>query len=319
MKTVCTVILLVFYSSIFAQDYKAVDEKVDRYPGTFDNPNGLVTLISADFERPEEKVRAVFRWVATHVQYDMFLEAQVEVGIGLKVFSYKDQKEKDIKEKKFLEELALKTFVSQRAICHGYAALIEYLSLKLGITAKTVLGTLKSSPEQIGMIPGKADHAWNGVFINGKWELIDATLAAGYISERTESFEFHYNEAFFFMNPNRFVLNHYPTDEKWLLTQKSKKEFADLPLFFGSYFSKNYRINAPLSGTVSPADNQLVLSIEGLEFGDVLQYFLSERPGFEQANLSDLSNIIIPLDGMHSGYVSIFVNKDIVAMFKIAE
>ena len=55
-------------------------------------------------------------------------------------------------------------------------------------------------------------------------------------------FKFYFNDAYFFTNPDRFFLNHYPADEKWLLVAKSKTDFAPLPVFFGGYFQNNYEI-----------------------------------------------------------------------------
>lgn len=316
MKRLFIICLLIITNCVQAQDYASVDSKTDTYPSRFVGTDGLAALINKDFVKPEEKARAVFRWVTTHVAYDLVLEAKV--GNSPVVFSYKTEKEKNEKERKFLDELAEKTIESKMAICHGYSALIEVLLMKCGLETKTILGTLKSSPEQIGELPGEVNHAWNAVKINNKWQFIDATIAAGYISTRTDKFEFRFNDSYFLMNPDLFFANHYPSDEKWLLTNKTKSDFAAQPLFFGDYFLNGYKLITPVLGKVSGEQDTFTFHVSGVGEGDTIQYVLSNENKFNYTGQDDNTiQVTVSLKGMKDGYISIFVNTRIIVIFKI--
>ena len=194
----------------------------------------------------------------------------------------------------------------------------EYLYLKLELESTIVFGNLKTDPSQIGEIPDVANHAWNVVKIDNNWQFVDATLAAGFVSSKTNLFRFYFNDAYFFTAPERFFLNHYPTDEKWLLVAKSKKDFAPLPIFFGSYFQYNYKIIKPESGICSTKDNtNLIFAIRGLEDYDTIAYSSSidnTKTYLDQKNDLDFT---IPILDKKNSYVTIFVSGKIVAIFKI--
>ncbi|MBA4319559.1 MAG: hypothetical protein C0412_14250, partial [Flavobacterium sp.] len=256
---------LYFSSCVYSQKYNSVDSIADGYSKDLSNADELVELVNKDFSRSDEKARAVFRWVTTNVSYDVALAESMNY-VSKNAFSYKTEKEREIKDKKFKLDLVSSTMNTKKTVCHGYAALMEYLFLKLGLESTIVFGNLRADPSQIGEMPDVTNHAWNVVKIDNIWHFVDATLAAGFVSSKTNLFKFYFNDAYFFTNPERFFLNHYPTDEKWLFVAKSKKDFAPLPVFFGGYFQYNYEIIKPESGICSTQNNQnLIFAIRGLE------------------------------------------------------
>lgn len=188
-------------------------------------------------------------------------------------FSYKTEKEKEIKEKKFKSDFVPNSMNSRKAICHSYAALIEYLCLKSGLEAKIIIGNLKSDPAAISVLPNDINHAWNVVKISKDQQFIDATLAAGFISQKSNSFKFYFNDSCFFTSPYRFFLNHYPMDENWLLIKKNKNDFAKLPLFYGNYFQNNYQLSKADHGLLSTSESEnLIFAINGLDEQDTVEY-----------------------------------------------
>jgi transglutaminase/protease-like cytokinesis protein 3 len=291
---------------------------VDTYSKDITNTDKLVELINKDFSLQDEKARAVFRWVTTSISYDVNLSELLD-SKSVNAFSYKTEKEKEIKEKRFKLDLVTNALNSKKAVCHGYAALVENLCLKLGIEAKIIVGNLKSDPSQIGELPIITNHAWNAVKIDGNWQFIDATLGAGFVSSKTNLFKFYFNESYFFTSPERFFLNHYPSDEKWLLIAKNKNDFAKLPLFFGNYFQNNYQLIKPESGVCLMAKNEnLIFAIKGLDQYDTVEYSSSidNRIVYleQENNKLDFS---IPLVDKKNSFVSIYVNRKIIAVYKI--
>lgn len=311
-------LIFFFSSSTYSQKYNSVDSIVDTYSKDVNHIDQLVGLINKDFFLQDQKVRAVYRWIATNISYDINLSELID-SRGINAFSYKTEKEKEIKEKKFKSDLVTNAMISRKTVCHGYSALVENLCLKLGIETKIILGNLKSNPSQIGELPSVTNHAWNAVKIDSKWYFIDVTLGAGFVSGKTNLFKFYYNDSYFFISPERFFLNHYPSDEKWLLVTKNKNDFAQLPLFFGPYFQYNYQLIKPESGVFLLNKNEnLVFAIKGLKQYDTVEYSISidnKITYLEQEN--NTLDYSIPLLGKEDSYVSIYVNRKLIVIYKV--
>ena len=307
----------IFSNYSYSQKYNSVDNIVDTYPKNIITTERLIELINKDFSKQDEKARAAFRWVATNISFDVTLAESMNYS-SIKSFSYKTEKEREIKDKKFKLDLVSSAMNTKKTVCHGYAALVEYLYLKLGLETNVVLGNLRADPSQIGEMPNEINHAWNVVKIDNNWKFVDATLAAGFVSSKTNLFKFYFNDAYFFTNPERFFLNHYPKEEKWLLVAKSKKDFAPLPIFFGSYFQYNYKIIKPESGICSTQDNQnLIFAIRGLEEYDTVAYSSSNDNKKTYLNQKNDLDFIIPIQDKKNTYVSIFVSGRIIGIYKI--
>jgi transglutaminase/protease-like cytokinesis protein 3 len=315
--TILFVLNLLFLPNSYSQQYDTVDEIVDAYPKDLSNADELVELVKKDFSLPDEKARAVFRWVTTNISYDVGLSESMN-HTSMNSFSYKTEKEREIKDRKFKLDLVNSTMNTKKTVCHGYAALIEYLYLKLGLESKIIFGYLRCDPSQIGEMPNEMNHAWNVVKIDDNWQFVDATLAAGFVSSSTNLFKFYFNDAYFFTSPERFFLNHYPTDEKWLLVAKCKKDFAPLPVFFGSYFQNNYKIIKPESGICATQNNEnITFAISGLEDYDTIAYSSSidnKKTYLDQKNDLDFS---IPIQDKKNSFISIFVSGRLIAIYKI--
>ena len=308
---------LLFSSWVYSQKYNSVDSTVDAYSKDLSNADELVSLVNKDFSHPDEKARAVFRWVATNISYDVDLAESMNYK-SKNAFSYKTEKEREIKEKKFKLDLVNGTMKTKKTVCHGYAALMEYMYLKLGLETTIVFGNLKADPTQIGEMPDVTNHAWNAVKIENNWQFVDVTLASGFVSSKTNLFKFYFNDAYFFTNPERFFLNHYPTDEKWLLIPESKKYFAQLPIFFGSYFQFNYQLIKPESGICLSSNNEnFIFAIRGLDQYDTVEYSSSVDNKIIYLDQKNNLDYTVSLTDKKNSFVSIYVNGKIIAIYKI--
>ena len=302
----------------YSQEYRKTDSIVDNYPKNIIDANVLVGLVKKDFSNQNEKVRAIYRWVTTTIAYDVDLAKELD-SKSLNAFSYTTDKEKEKKELLFKLELVTKSLSSKKAVCHGYAALMEILCQKAGVETKTIFGNLKSDPSQIGLLPSEINHAWNVVKIDNNWKFIDATLSAGFISNKTNLFKFYFNDSYFFMNSEDFFMNHFPSEEKWLFISKSKADYAKLPLFFGYYFQLKYHINKQNSGIYSVKNSsKFMFNIEGLNESDYVQYsFNSDNKLHDFEQESTIKNYEVSVADKKNDILAIFVNGKIISMYKI--
>lgn len=321
MKFFFKVFLLIgfflFCGKTFSQDFIAVDSIVDGYPQTGLKLDDLAKAIQKDFTREDEKARAVFRWVTTQIAFDIPLAEKMDYK-SLTAFSYTTEAEKLVKEKKFKEELVSQTFYTKKTVCHGYAVVVEYLCEKLNIETEVITGFLKSDPSEIGQMPTVVNHAWNAVKINGEWKFLDATLAAGFISERTNQFNFDYADGYFLTDPKRFFLNHYPLEEKWLLVDKTKKDFAALPCYLRNYTKFNYQISGPPSGLYEKINSNFTFTVQGIDEYDNVLYSLNSTNNtqiiLEQEYTKDF---IIDLSAVSNDYLTLYINNRPMVVYKI--
>ena len=244
---------MIISKTLFSQDYEKVDSIVRNYPNSFSNPAKLAELINENFNLPEEKARAIFTWIALHIEYDVKALNSPPKSTS---YSYSSQEEMLEKERKIMENLAKSTLKKSKAVCHGYSTLFKYLSDLVSLECEIVVGTAKTKERDIGKIPRGSDHAWNAVKINNEWKLIDATWGAGFINENATLFIPEFKDFYFFLTPEKFSLGHYPKDTSWIFTEMSPEAFANLPLYYSTYFEMDIEVVEPQSGIIELSDNE---------------------------------------------------------------
>ncbi|MBN1234540.1 MAG: hypothetical protein JW999_00645, partial [Methanotrichaceae archaeon] len=123
-----------------------------------------------------------------------------------------------------------------------------------------------------GYVPGKnftgsANHAWNGVKINGSWYLIDTTWGAGYVNG-DRKYVSKFDDHFFMTPPSQFIYDHFPEEGQWQLLKEpvEKREFENLVYLESDFFNLGLK-PGQRNGTIS-ADEQINVSIYAPE--DVL-------------------------------------------------
>jgi hypothetical protein len=318
VKTLIYLFIAIAGLAVNAQEYAKVDTTVKAYPKSFGSPDKLAEQINKDFTRDDEKARAIFTWIATNIKYDLDAYGINEKPVA---FSYRTEAEKVEKQKKFKEELAAKTIKSKKGVCEGYATLFVVVAAKAGLEAEFIPGTSKSHPAHIGAAPGASDHAWNAVKIAGEWKLVDTTWGAGTVTGAKPEFGFKFNDKFFFTDPDTFFLNHFPDDKKWLLTKKTEKDFADLPLYYGNCLMGGYEFMSPASGTFTAAKSGVItFKIKNLQPGDTIHYAFSKDKVYVAANPKqngDITQFEVPLDAKSGGTLTIYINQKSVAAYRI--
>ncbi len=158
---------------------------------------GSIATLAAYLVKPaqndREKVRAIFRWVADRIVYDVegFLK------------------------KKPGDNRAEAVLKSRLAVCEGYANLFESLCLKANIEVVKVSGYAKGYGYVLGQRNTGSNHAWNAVKLEGRWQALDTTWAAGTIKD--DKFSKRFDDFFFLPPPEEFIFTHFPRDPRWQL------------------------------------------------------------------------------------------------------
>ncbi len=142
-----------------------------------------------------EKAQALHDWVASHIAYD--------------TASYFSNS--------WTETSALETLELKKGLCSGYADLTAALHRAVGIRAKIIKG-LSSQPERgvtwekVMQNEDQYRHAWNAVWVDGKWLTLDTTWDAGALHD-DKQFHFRLAQTYFDPAADFFSLTHRATEE----------------------------------------------------------------------------------------------------------
>jgi len=312
------IVLLLISGMVHAQDFTKVDNTVKAYPKSFSDTDKFANQVKSDFKSDADKARAIFTWIAINVRYDLAAYGVNERPIA---YSFRTQEEKLAQQKKFKEDLATKTLKSKKGVCEGYATLFAVVAEKAGLEAVIIPGTSKSHPAHIGKAPGANDHAWNAVKVNGEWKLLDTTWASGVVTGEKPAFEFKFNDGYFFAEPNLFFLNHFPEDKKWLLTNKTPQDFANLPLYYGNYLMDGYTFTSPEVGSFNNLKTSVIpFKIKNLKTGDNVHYAFSKDRIIKEVNYTTNGGIAefdVPVPANAAGTLTIYINQKSVAGYRI--
>lgn len=315
MKKILLFFIYLFVSNCFSKDFTEVDEIVRKYPSKVSSLETIGNLIKKDFVSDSEKARAIYSWLAFNFKYDTATSGNNAFEI---IYTATTQGEKDAKEKRIKDDIIAKALTSDAAMCLGYSIMFERLGNLVGLKNEIVVGDLKSDLSQLGVTFHVADHSWNAVKINDEWKYVDVTLAAGFISQKDNSFKPDFNDAYFFIAEEVLLLSHFPQNKKWISTNKTIKDFAKLPIYYRDYFSKNYSIN-PSEGVILVKENpSLILEIKNLDEYDRAEYVFSNENKLIYLNNDNKETVFeISLDGRSGEYLSIYIDRKIMVSYLI--
>ncbi|RFN58896.1 transglutaminase domain-containing protein [Marixanthomonas ophiurae] len=168
----------------------------------------LAKQITKNSRTDFEKAQAIFLWIASTIEYDN--ELRTDATLQKSIYTSEKNVLKNVLERR-------------KALCGGYAFLYKEVCRQVGIESQVIHGYSKkyyrvSRRKQV-------DHTWNAVKINGKWRLLDLTLAR---SQRKNNIP---NMYWFDTNPDFFIKTHYPEEIQWTLIHNpiSKRKFEELP------------------------------------------------------------------------------------------
>jgi hypothetical protein len=103
-----------------------------------------------------EKVRAIHRWVTSNIEYDY--DAYINGENSMRAAS--------------------ETVKLGKGMCRDYSFVVAALARALGIPAKIVYGSTSGNGGWSAQL-----HAWNELYVDGRWITVDTTWDAGYMKE----------------------------------------------------------------------------------------------------------------------------------------
>lgn len=200
------------------------------------------------------KARAIFRWITENISYDYkFYNKYQYKGKEPRTFKCKNEKECEARriawEIKYIDRVLKK----KKAVCQGYAMLFKKMCDIAGLKSELVAGYVRTEPYQVGTA-GKLDHAWNAVWLDSAYYLLDATWAAGGCGRNEDgkllSFQKKFNEYYWLTPALNFARNHFPQNSSWtLLLGYTKDSFATNPYYLPGEI-QNIRLITPSSGVI---------------------------------------------------------------------
>jgi len=207
------------------------DPRVHRVPGdvqrgVFADPERyvepLVRSLLSGIDDDFHKCKILHDWIAEHIAYD------VESYLSGKIPS----------------STWKPTLRARRGVCHGYAELMKKLCGLAGIPCERIKGYGRGYSFRPGDDEnlGRSNHAWNAVYLGGRWHLVDVTWDAGHVSGT--AYRKRYSTAYLFPAPSRFVYTHLPAEPKWQLLSPrlTREQFAELPYLSGRFFEHRLRL-----------------------------------------------------------------------------
>lgn len=222
VRIICFLLFLIFSFPVFAR-YTEVDNYAKDVPERYEkNLSSLVDYLIRPYSRNEElKLRAIFAWIAYHIEYDMFS------------YEVRSDKKKVLRKNKLVK--TGDAFKSRVGVCADISDLFQRMAKLAKIKSEEVVGYAGYDLTMDNYKENK--HAWNAVYINNKWFFVDATWAMSgdyrafegirTIAEHRKevrkkrqdknkevSDNRHINNKWFMVTPEEMIKTHFPDREK---------------------------------------------------------------------------------------------------------
>lgn len=246
MRTILLAIFLFSTWFSFTQDYTKIDSIVSTYPNKFESIEIFTDKIKSDFKTDIEKVRATYYWISNNVRYD-YKSANNQRNSSM---SFSSEERLSQYQKNYAE----KAMRRRLAVCEGYSQLLKFSLERLNIKCVVISGFAKTTIRDIGWISKDTNHAWNAVFLDNKWQLIDATWSTGSRPDRPN--EFSFRDVYFLINPKQLIWSHRPENDKWQLLNNviNQSAFFYAPIIHAGYYNSGLELTR-MQGLIKPKEN----------------------------------------------------------------
>nr|KAG5714243.1 hypothetical protein BaRGS_018460 [Batillaria attramentaria] len=224
-------------------------------------------IYSKNITNEIEKVRVIFRWLATKNLKEMNFD-KVEKGSPEEVL------------------MGLKTGTTT------YAMVFDTMCNYAGLHSKIISGYAKGADYRPGMrfTPGQNQHSWNAIYIYGTWCLIDAHWAARrIIGKQASTEEFHYqlDEYFFLPDPHQLIYTHFPDDPRWQLLERpvTLEEFENMPHMKPQFFKYGLEFVTSRTAVIySRGETHIRLRYPAHKIAVAFNYTIQFEDGIEEYN-----------------------------------
>ena len=307
---------LLFSIAAQSQSFTNIDNVVAKYPRFF-KVEQLVTKIKKDFFSDEDKVRAAFFWLANNIRYN--LEEYYNPKQRSYNFIYTTESEKKQKLQAIKDKIVADTFRTKSGVCEEYAQSFKKICDLLNIEAVVIKGNVRNTPQEIGKLENSTNHAWNGVKINGKWLILDATWAAGF--EQNGRWVKQFDNYFYNLPKDKIFKTHYPANTLWVLRfgRMSLEEFYNQPIYGKAFLNSKVELVSPKTGVLSVNSvRQIKLKFKNLDAKSLIFYTFQGQRYAQKPSILIEGNIatLIFKNAPKNSYLNLFINKEIAIQFK---
>lgn len=316
-----TAFFFLFYSLyLFGQDYQKVEQIIRNYPESFSSVKELSDKINYDFKLDEEKIRALYDWLALNIDYNSKKDV-FDIGNTIIIYSTRDDKKR---QENIRKENRLKNILTtKKAICIGYSEIFKAVCDAIGIESEIVTGYSKIYIDDIENEKNYKNHAWNVVKINNEWKLIDVTWASTFIKGMPTNSRQTLYDYYFFTDPKELILTHFPSNSKWQLlkTKVSKKDFFKTPLLYTNYFKTEIKLTDIQKGAIEIHKKKLQIYFDKIPKNETIYYLLEGNEGLKPLPIKASKNgtFIASIDyrKSQSSHVTIYAGRLPLVGFKI--
>ena len=212
------------------------------------------------------------------------------------------------------------TFKNKTGVCEEYAQSFKKICDLLNIEAEVLKGYVRNSAKEIGVMPNTTNHAWNAVKVDGKWIILDATWAAGFL--RNGKWIRKFNTYYFDMPKDKIFKTHYPDDNLWVLRfgRMSLEEFYNQPIYKKTFLSLKAELLSPKKGIIYLTPNEnITLKFKNLDPKLLVFYTIKGNNLVQKPKLVTENNIttLTIKNPNRNTNITLYINKSDALHFKI--
>ena len=328
MKVSYKILFFAFFLLVpptYSQNYEAVDARVKSYP-RFNSITALGYRIMNDFPEEAHRARAAFIWLTHNIAYGNPKNTKDK---PFKKIRYTSTEERDRQINDLVFSKIDRSFAARTGVCIDYALMMNALLEQFGLPSKVISGIAKTDIEDIDGEQLFKNHTWNAVRIDGAWQLMDPTWAAGYVDEESRKFVRSYLDHYYFTPPSEFILNHFPLNQEWQLLDQAVEmaRFLGAPIFMPDYFKKGIVLSPSTKGTlITKEQGNNYLYFDALPENHVMHYRLNDddefkRMGFRRLNEKAFTSKIRLRKNLKKGlnYLTVYHDYEPILNFKIKQ
>lgn len=260
---------LLGHSQPAAKNFYEIDRRVVQIPVS--KTDTLAKQLAALGKNDLEKVRAIFRWITEHIDYNMIVYNRNKKIVP--VF-YEESDDSNAALPPLNERVAAKVLYRKVAFCDGYARLFKTLCDHAGIQSEIIFGYARNNISKRFAV----NHTWNAVYLDSTWHLLDVTWASGFVTYSNEYIK-QYNDFYFLTPPDQFIRDHYPEDLQWTLLKETPiyREFMQSPFRYSGFLKAGVTTHFPSKGVIDAAIGDTI-TIELKTKRELTDLFVSSSP-----------------------------------------
>lgn len=293
--------------------FDAIDAKAISIP--FADAGILAKQLALLGNTDREKVRAIFRWITEHIDYNMIVYDKKRL---VPVFVEEDDSNAALPP--LNERVAAKVLKRKVAFCDGYARLFKTLCDHAGIPCEIIFGYARNNISKRFAV----NHTWNAVYLDSAWQLLDVTWASGFVTYSNQYIK-QYNDLYFLTPPEQFIKDHYPEDLNWTLLNDPPvyREFNQSPFRYPGFLKAGITNHFPAKGVIEAAIGDTI-QIELKAKKELTNFYVSSSPVFDSTLVTQLpacngdnfsfKSVIAPGAGE---WLYVFCNEELALRYKL--